>query len=262
LICSFISFILFILLIYIFFRASLVVRNHLTKNLNLSRMGIGNKLGSLLADSLRDLPMVHSINVSDNNLTDEGLAPLLEAVIVVPNIRELDLGSNTIGPRASIALSKLLSATSCPLQTLKLVNADVDDYECTNFAMCMKNNSNLTELDLSNNKIGSAEALNTVRPDLTTGAEALAELLSSRKSNLQILNLGWNMIRLDSAVALAQSLSANQTLTHLDLSSNGIGREGGEQLGSSIVDNHSIKTLLLENNGIDSRACFVLCMGK
>jgi Ran GTPase-activating protein (RanGAP) involved in mRNA processing and transport len=48
----------------------------------------------------------------------------------------------------------------------------------------------------------------------------------------------------------------------LDLSSNGIGREGGEQLGSSIVDNHSIKTLLLENNGIDSRACFVLCMGK
>ena len=33
----------------------------------------------------------------------------------------------------------------------------------------IKNNKSLVELDLSNNKIGSAENLNTVMPDLVTG---------------------------------------------------------------------------------------------
>jgi hypothetical protein len=55
------------------------------------------------------------------------------------------------------------------LKTLILQNSDVDDYECENFITSIKANSTLTEIDLSNNKIGSAEALNVVRPDLITG---------------------------------------------------------------------------------------------
>jgi hypothetical protein len=39
------------------------------------------------------------------------------------------------------------------------------------------------------------------------------------------------MIRLNSAVELANSLSVNETITFLDLSCNSLGRDGGEALG-------------------------------
>ena len=69
------------------------------------------------------------------------------------------------------------------------------------------------------------------------------------------------MIRLQSASDLASSLSKNNTLTYLDLSSNSIGKSGGEILGAAILSNKILKVLLLSNNGIESRACFTLCMG-
>lgn len=40
-------------------------------------------------------------------------------------------------------------------------NADVDDFECERFVEAIKNNKSLVELDLSNNKIGSAEVLHS-----------------------------------------------------------------------------------------------------
>ena len=45
----------------------------------------------------------------------------------------------------------------------------VDDFECDRFIEAVKMNSSLKELVLSRNKIGQAENLNTVYPDLTTG---------------------------------------------------------------------------------------------
>lgn len=45
----------------------------------------------------------------------------------------------------------------------------MDDFECERFIEAVKSNTSLRELVLSNNKIGQAENLNTVYPDLTTG---------------------------------------------------------------------------------------------
>ena len=46
----------------------------------------------------------------------------------------------------------------------------------------------------------------------------------------EILKLGWNMIRLSSAVALGNSLSSNTTLLYLDLSCNSLGKDGGNEI--------------------------------
>ena len=45
----------------------------------------------------------------------------------------------------------------------------VDDSEAANFINAVKANRSLTELILSNNKIGEAENYNTVFPDYQTG---------------------------------------------------------------------------------------------
>jgi Ran GTPase-activating protein (RanGAP) involved in mRNA processing and transport len=142
-----------------------------------------------------------------------------------------------------------------------LRNADVDDFECERFVEAIKNNNSLVELDLSNNKIGSAENLNTVMPDLVTGGEALAELLRLPQCKLKTLKVDWNMIRLDGAVDFASSLQINDTLTYLDLSFNSLSTAGGITLGVSILYNHRLETLILTSNNIDSVACFTICAG-
>lgn len=114
------------------------------------------------------------------------------------------------------------------LCNLILHHADVDDYECTMFVAAITDNRALMELDLSHNEIGTAELLNSVKPDTTTGAEALADFLCSSNCYIHTLQLQWNKIRLDGAKSLAEALLINNTLTHLNLSYNALGSAAGE----------------------------------
>ena len=61
-------------------------------------------------------------------------------------------------------------------------------------------------------------------PDLTTGSEALAAYLRTDSCLLTTLKVAWNMIRLDGAIDLANSLATNTSLTYIDLSYNSLGR--------------------------------------
>ena len=68
----------------------------------------------------------------------------------------------------------------------------------------------------------------------------------------QLSQLGWNMIRLTGAYALCSSLAFNQSLTYLDLSFNALGTVGGLALGDALIENRTLKTLLLQTNSIDT----------
>lgn len=155
------------------------------------------------------------------------MAPLILAARDIPGLLELNLSLNEIGPQSATALLHYLVLPACPLERLLLKSADVDDFECGRFIEAIKQNQSLKELDLSYNKLGSAEALNTVMPDIVTGGEAIADLLRDTQCcRLTKLHLGWNMLRLGGAIDLAQSLSVNDTLTYLDLSYNSLATEG------------------------------------
>ncbi len=85
-------------------------------------------MAKVLSESLRLLPYVQSINLSDNNLTDVGMSPILASILNIPNLLELNLSNNLIGSESSEALANYLSCGTCPLQRLVLHCADVDDY--------------------------------------------------------------------------------------------------------------------------------------
>ena len=240
-------------------RASLLLRRNFTKELNLQHHGMGDAMAQLLAESLRGIPYIQSINIMDNMLTDVGMGPIIMSAMGIPGLLELNLSQNEIGPVSARALFDYLQSETCPLQRLILKSADVDDFECERFVEAIKLNKSLKELDLASNKIGSAENLNTVMPDLVTGGEAIAELLRLPECNLTKLNLEWNMLRLDGAIDLAKAISINTTLKHLDLSYNSLSTEGGITLGMSILKNKVLETLVIVNNSIDSMACFTIC---
>jgi len=242
-------------------RPSLIIRKRFAKELNLDHQGMGDQMAIVLSESLRCLPYIQSIRLADNNLTDVGMGPILSSILSKPNLLELNLSSNIIGPESAKALAMYLSAEKCPLQRLLLADADVDDYECSNFVEAMKTNKELKEMDLAKNKIGIAENLNTVYPDLITGGEALADLLRHSDCHIETLKLGWNLLRLDGAVDFVSSLGVNNTLTYLDLSYNALGKAAGVVLGDSIIDNKSLQTLKLCNNGLHACAIFTICQG-
>mmetsp|Transcript_16332 Transcript_16332/g.30488 ORF Transcript_16332/g.30488 Transcript_16332/m.30488 type:complete len:1463 (-) Transcript_16332:187-4575(-) len=242
-------------------RASLILRKTLTKELYLQHYGMGDNMAVMLAESLAELPFINSINIADNNLTDAGMKPLLDAAMVMPKLTTLDMSDNVIGPDTADALAELLTKKPPTLERLLLRKADVDDFEGERFVTALIGNETIRELDLSNNLIGHAEILNTVMPDLLTATEAVAELLRTPTCHLETLKLAWNMIRLDSGIDLAKSLEINASLTYLDLRYNSLGHDGGQALGNSLMENRTLKTLLISNNNLDSTACFVLCIG-
>jgi hypothetical protein len=242
-------------------KASLIVRKMLSRTMDLQHKGIGDEMAAVLAASLRSMPCLESINLEDNNLSDDGMGPILQALAQVESLRDLNLSNNEIGGVAAEELGNYLVRPDCPLQVLTLHHADVDDFEGERFVNALASNTSLTEVDLSFNKIGSAENLNTVYPDLVTATEAMAELLAQPTCPLRKLKLKWNMMRLDSAVQFAQALAVNESLTYLDVSFNAFGNDAGCAMGDALLDNKTIRTLLISNNGIDSKACFTICIG-
>jgi len=239
-------------------RGSHIVRKTISDELHLEHFGMGDDLIEHLATSLQFLPHVTYINIADNNLTDWGLVNVLNTIVNVKNLLILDMSHNKIGTDCADALASYLRGNPA-LQRLILQKTDIDDFEGEMFVKAIHNCTNLIELNLSMNELGNQEILNSVRPNTTTAPEELGSLLTELYCPIKTLNLAWNVIRLDSAAALAKSLAVNESLTYLDLSYNCIGPDGGRIVGESLFDNHSLQTLLLANNSIDATSCFVIC---
>ena len=117
-------------------------------------LGIGDALGCLLAEVLSDLPMIDSINLSANNLTDRSLSPLISSITTIPSVTVLNLSKNKIDGLSSIALANYLSRPDCPIVSLNISSADVDDTECVKFVKALRENDRLTYLDISCNLLG------------------------------------------------------------------------------------------------------------
>ena len=150
----------------------------------------------------------------------------------------------------------------------------IDDFEATRFIQAIQANSHsvLEELDLTRNLLGGAEQLNTVMPELVTAGEAFAELIaigsegaeggiSDNRCKLKKLIIPWNMIRGDSAVEFCSQLRYNDSLIHLDIGYNAIGKDGARMIGDSLTMNKTLRYLDLTSNNIDCTGCFCITVG-
>jgi Ran GTPase-activating protein (RanGAP) involved in mRNA processing and transport len=243
---------------------SLVVRRHMTAELNISSKSIGDKMARVLASALPTLPMLEVLKLAANRLTDSGLTHIIDVLANCPRLTSLDISQNKVDSLGARSLAAYLSHSKCLLADLVLRQADIDDLEAANFINALSVNNSVTYLDMSRNLLGSHE-LRTERytnPDqFITGAVALGKYLSTPKCSIKTLILSWNMIRLQSCTSLVQSLAFNMSLTQLDLSYNGLGSEGGEVLGDSLHSQRSLQYLNIAHNNIQPRAAFVIMCG-
>ena len=111
-------------------------------------------------DRLRSLP---SVDLSAQNLGEEGSAYVIEALAFNQACLSLELSKNGIGRVGVAALSQVLN--SCSLKTLVLSTNSVGDEGSELLATALSGNSLMQKLELGQNGIGDR------------GACALAEAL-------------------------------------------------------------------------------------
>lgn len=231
------------------------------KRLNLSSFGIGDNFAIALAEGLGELLEYRAVSFADNNLTDKSIPDLLRVAQSMKSLTFLDLSRNCIDGEGAGALRRLVKDQECALETLKLVHADVDDDECKLLCEAIASNPKcrLRSLDLSDNLIGQAETRNAANPEVFTGGEALSEVIEAEcPTSLEELNLAWNFIRGDSALAIAKALAHNSHLKKLNLDYNTFGDVASQEIGRSLAHNTGLEELRMSSNNVSARAAYVI----
>jgi Ran GTPase-activating protein (RanGAP) involved in mRNA processing and transport len=70
---------------------------------------IGNKVAIVLANCIEKLPYLQLLDLTDNNLSDEGLSVLLLSIAKHQTLNILDISQNVIGPDSASALASYVS---------------------------------------------------------------------------------------------------------------------------------------------------------
>ena len=229
------------------------------RSLDLTGMALGDSLGEAVASSLPRLPGLERLSLAGNRLSDKTLAPLLDGLVEIQDLRSIDLSENDLDAKGAKALQQLLAQRSCLLTEVHLRRSDVDDDECRALCESLELNtaSKLEVLDLSDNLIGQKEEVNEFNPEFQTGGEALGAMLSAT-STLTVLDLSWNSIRGTSAKALASAVKKNATLTLLNLSHNRLDEDGGVAIADALEANTSLIEVRMAHCFIGAKGSIVL----
>ncbi|XP_063042975.1 NLR family CARD domain-containing protein 3-like [Engraulis encrasicolus] len=194
----------------------------------------------LLIDLLQDPDCkLQTLRLMSCSITAEGCAALTSALTSNPSshLKDLHLSDNKLGDSGVKHISTLLSNPDCKLQTLRLVNCNITAEDCAALASALTSNpsSHLTDVNLSENKIGYS------------GVKQISTLLKNPDCKLQKLRLESCSITAEGGTALASALTANPLshLTDLYLWGNRVGASAGQQLSALEEDpNYKLQTVL------------------
>nr|XP_061811473.1 ribonuclease inhibitor-like [Nerophis lumbriciformis] len=226
----------------------------------------------LLASILNSRSNLRHLDLSNNNLLDEGVEILLEGLAsphcILQSVtlqdhrgrmRFIDRGSQ-VKPLPSQALHLnhnnlrdgvliLLASPHCILHVLELIDCRITKKGCVSLAQALKSNlSQLQTMDLSGNVL------------MDEGVETLSKALASPECNLQDLMLKHCRITKEGCVSLAEALKLNPSrLQKLDLSNNVLMDEGIEKLSIGLARPDCIlQDLKLSHCSITKKGCFSL----
>ena len=237
-----------------------ILRRAADGTLNLRGLGLNDGVVLATAKVMPRLRFLRQIDLAENaQVSDGALAEFCNAIQKsVPGLDVLDLSKNKIGPRAAKAIRDLL-ASGHRLSILRLEAADVDEYECAELTKSIAGNRSLKELHLGRNFIGQLEERNVLNnPNILTGAESIAKSFQGGHMALETLDLSWNFVRKESAIALAKALRNLDSLTDLRLAHNCFGDEPTQYLAAALHKNYRLRYLDLSFNAVAVNAAMVL----
>lgn len=213
----------------------------------------------ILMEALSKNTQIKSLNLRDNPLTSSAssIAQMLE---LNTTLKSINLSGTYLDARGitsvAIALEKNNSLKSIKLNHLKIENITDHLFEV------LSQKESLQELEIMNcnlqirsglsKLLSENQSLKKLHLGLNYLDKGIDYLVDGLRQNTSLTSLNMMSCGLDfcSPYPLAEAISQHPSLTHLDLSYNGLNpREN--PLPTLILDNSSIKTLNLSRNGID-----------
>ena len=206
------------------------------ETLNLVGNGIGYEGVVALTGGIKSLTSLKALVLGINSIGDRGAAKLVEGIKHLTSLETLDLSRNEIGDRGAAKLAEgIIHLTS--LEILNLRSNRVGDDGVVALTGGIRSLTSMKELDLSYNEVGPG------------GVAKLAESIKHLTS-LETLNLASNRIGYEGVVALTGGIKNLTSLKMLDLSRNEIGERGAAKLAEGIKHLTSLETLNLAWNRI------------
>jgi hypothetical protein len=92
--------------------------------------GMGDEMGVLLSACLAEIPMMRSLSLRDNRLTDDALLPLVRAIRKRTGLEELDLSENKVR-QLQLLLQRKLHHPSEGAPTFLCAHFFTDQCNCT-----------------------------------------------------------------------------------------------------------------------------------
>ena len=208
---------------------------------NIGPLGCVEIVKFFTSDRNKDNKLTH-LNLWDNNITDEGLKHLTEALMHHEcKLTYLNLWDNNITAEGLTHLTKALMHRECKLTHLDLTDNNTTAEGLTHLTKAlMHHECKLTHLDLRYNNITDE------------GLEHLTEALMHHECKLTYVNLQLNNITDEDLKHLTKALMHHECkLTDLDLADNNITDEGLTHLTEALMHHECKLTYLyLTDNNI------------
>ena len=194
-----------------------------------------------LKDVIKNCKCIEKLNLSYNEINNNGMNIIAEKLIHCPEIKQIKLGGNYITEFESIR-----DISNCKKLTLIDINTNMfGDAGSISFANAIVNCENISRIILNNNDIGP------------NGIKRLAEVFENFRY-LASINLSCNRLSSSGVTILARHLKKYSKLFSLDISYNHIGDGGAENIANVLPNCVSLANLDLCGNQIsdDGANCF------
>jgi len=201
------------------------------RTLDLSKNKITSAGVGEIAKGIASNVTLTQLNLSDNQIDSAGLIHLAANLSSKPALTLLNLNGNRINSQGVKALAEHIGNPEKIFPQLNLARNQLGDEGAKEVGNLVKNNHNITNVDLSGNNIGNR------------GVESLLSHLGPETAILS-LDLSHNDIGTEGGLAIEKFLRSNSTIRDLNLSGNK-NLKGSEALNSLFKEGFSFNSLTI-----------------
>ena len=172
--------------------------------LNIMNCHLSPLSGMALGSALKTPSMLSIINLSDNEIGDDGFCSMVDALIVNQNVTEVNFSNNKITSESAALIEELLTENKV-LYSLDFSKNPLGDTAAYAIATAIPSNNDLSRLTLTSCKIADG------------GAIAISEALA-KNSALRYVKLSDNFLTRESGYSILDNVRNNECIFTLDLS--------------------------------------------
>ena len=215
--------------------------------------------------ALQNISTLTKLYISNSNVTDEAVDGLAAVVNKNIKLQEFDVSGNNLQSKGAIKIAKVLQniSTLTKLYINNIFTKQTGNTAAGDLALALSCNSQLQELNISNNQFSGADILKIANALLNKfalkklymsnnnisveAADSIAAVISC-SSQLKVLDISGNCIRTKGFIKIANALQKISTLQQLYINNNHITDEASNDIAEICYHNTQLKVLNYHQN--------------